>query len=215
MTRVFEVDPNDPISYRKGTEAAAAAAERGLLVIVPTETVYGIAGRPDRPEATERLFRAKRRPRSLSLPVLAASADQAWLVSAAGEPAKRLAEAFWPGPLTMVLPRTAWSLDWSLGEAAGTVAVRVPDHPVCLALLARTGPLAVTSANLSGEPPLLDRHGLAASFEDAVEVCLLLAAGAPPPPGQPSTVIDLTGDAPSVIRAGPIGLEAVERALQD
>jgi tRNA threonylcarbamoyl adenosine modification protein (Sua5/YciO/YrdC/YwlC family) len=130
----------------------------------------------------------------------------AWEVVRPNPAAEALARAFWPGPLTMVLPRTDLSLPWDLGAPSGpaSAAVRVPDHPVAVAILARTGPLVATSANLSGSPPLEEPGDLIRTFGDAVSLCVLMAPGTEPPRGLPSTVLDLTGEAVRVIRSGAL-----------
>jgi tRNA threonylcarbamoyl adenosine modification protein (Sua5/YciO/YrdC/YwlC family) len=213
VSLVFEVDLARPDEAEPGMAAAEEAVAGGSLVVFPTETVYGLACRPDDPDATDRLFQAKQRPLDLNLPLLVASAGAAWEVAEPSDAARALASAFWPGPITLVLPRTERSRPWHLGEAADTVAVRVPDHPLCLALLGRTGHLATTSANLSGRPPLLDPDQLVSAFDRAVAVYLLLAPGVSPPSGSASTVVDLTSGRPLLTRRGAVTLDAVTRAL--
>jgi L-threonylcarbamoyladenylate synthase len=179
---------------------AVAAAAAGRLIVMPTDTVYGIGTRPDDPPATERLFAAKGRPRELELPVLVATREEAERIARFDARASALAGGHWPGALTLVLPRTDASRAWDLGGNAATIGVRVPHHPVALAVLARTGPLAVTSANRSGAPTPGSCEELSAVFGDTVEVYLCQPE---PPPGVASTVIDLTGD-PKVLRAGAV-----------
>jgi L-threonylcarbamoyladenylate synthase len=184
------------------------AARQGRLIVFPTDTVYGIAARPDIPGATDRLFAAKARPRDLSLPVLAASVDEARALARFDERADRLAAACWPGALTLVLPRAARSEPWDLGAQVGSIGVRVPAHPLALAVLAATGPLATTSANRSGEPPAATCEALVASFGDDVEVYLCqdepLTAAA-------STVVSLLGPSLEVVRAGNLDPQTLER----
>ena len=182
-------------------EAAAAAARRGALVVFPTDTVYGIGTCPDDPTATARLFAAKRRTRELTLPVLVATTDDARRVAAFDGRASRVAAACWPGAVTIVLPRTAVSRGWELGGDGGTIGVRVPDHPVARSLLERTGPLAATSANRSGEPPGRDHDELVAMFGAAVAVYLSTDG---PLAGAASTVIELTGPEPNILRRGDV-----------
>jgi L-threonylcarbamoyladenylate synthase len=213
-SRIFRVD-----SRRLGTaeagvalEAAARAVADGALIVMPTETVYGIGARPDDHAATGRLFAAKRRPRGLNLPVLCPDAPTAWDLGAATSPARLLSDRFWPGPLTIVLPRTERSAGWDLGDERTTIGLRVPDHPVTREVLARSGPLAVTSANLSGRPPVDDLDELLGTFGTAVAVYLVV----PRPEGTPtlpSTVVDLTGGSLSMVRAGAIEATALEGAL--
>jgi L-threonylcarbamoyladenylate synthase len=214
---VTEFAPVDPLRPER-SEPALAAAERALhgggLVVLPTETVYGIACRPDDPAATARLFDAKARPQGLNLAVLTASADEALALVERSPFADALAAALWPGPLTMVLPRGERAAAWALGEDGGTVGVRVPNLPFARALLARTGPLAVTSANRSGEPPAKTAEGLLAAFGDSVAVFLTVADDAGAGSGEPSTVIDLT-DPPRIrlLRAGALTGERLAAVL--
>jgi L-threonylcarbamoyladenylate synthase len=190
-------------------DAAVRALDRGELVVVPTDTVYGVGGRPDVPGVTDRIFEAKRRPRGLTLPVLVSGLEQAAGVAALDVRARALAEAFWPGALTMVLPRGDQARGWNLGEEEETVGVRTPDHPVALELLARAGPLAVTSANRSGETTPATCTGVQAALGEGVAVYLC----ADPRPGQASTVIDLTGERPRILRAGALSPDDVFAAL--
>jgi L-threonylcarbamoyladenylate synthase len=191
---------------------AAAAARRGELIVFPTDTVYGIGTRPDDPAATARLFEAKGRPRDLELPVLVATVETAHAVAAFDERAERLAAAIWPGPLTLVLPRGADASGWDLGGDPATVGVRAPHHPLALALLADTGPLAVTSANLSGRPPAETCDELQGSFRDKVAVYLCQEDRLP---GVASTVLDLAHGPATIIREGSLSREAVIELLPD
>lgn len=190
---------------------AAEAALAGRLVVLPTDTVYGIGTRPDDPAATARLFEAKGRPRELALPVLVASREQAEEIAVFDERARRLAGRFWPGALSLVLPRTERSRSWALGEETSTIAVRMPHHPLALALLARTGPLAVTSANRSGEPTPSTCEELQRVFGDAVAVYLCEPE---PLVGAPSTVVDLTGPELRVLREGALREAELRAALE-
>lgn len=182
-------------------EEAAAAAHHGALIVLPTDTVYGIGTRPDDPEATARLFVAKERPPDLTLPVLVAAPGDARHLAVFDARADRLADALWPGPLTLVLPRTSDSAPWNLGGDPATIGVRVPAHPLALAVLAAAGPLAVTSANRSGEPPARTCDELVATFGDLVRVYLCEEA---PLEGEASTVVDLAHGEPRVLRAGGV-----------
>ena len=192
-------------------QEAVEALANGGLVVVPTDTVYGVAARPDLPEATARVFAAKGRPRDLTLPVLAADAEAAGLAGALDERALSLALRFWPGPLTLVVPRTETSTPWDLGEGGDTVGLRVPDHRRTQALLTETGPLAVTSANRSGEPTPPDCDGVKAALGDAVEVYV---CDDPRPGGPPSTVLDLTGPEPRILRQGALDRETLLAPLR-
>jgi tRNA threonylcarbamoyl adenosine modification protein (Sua5/YciO/YrdC/YwlC family) len=199
----------DPAAIR----ATVAAVAAGGLVVFPTETVYGIACRADRSEATERLFSAKRRARGLALPVMAATVGEALALTDADAVATALAGAFWPGPLTIVVARNARCAGWALGEHPDTIALRVPAHPFPAAVLALSGPLAVSSANVSGRLPAATGAELLEDFGDLVDVIV----SQPEPTGQAadaaSTVVDLTSGAPRVVRAGPIGEDALRSAL--
>ena len=187
-------------------DAAAAAARRGALIVFPTDTVYGIGTRPDDAVATARLFAAKRRPLDLTLPLLVATTDDARRVAVFDERAERVAAACWPGALTLVLARTDRSRGWQLGGDGATIGVRVPDHRVAMSLLGRTGPLAATSANRSGEPPGRDHDELVATFGEAVAVYLWVDG---PAASAASTVVDLTGPEPKILRRGDVDPERV------
>ena len=133
-------------------EDAADAVRRGELIVFPTDTVYGIAARSDDPSATGKLFEAKRRSRELPLPVLVADVEVARTLAHFDDRADRVS-VLWPGALTMVLPRTNLSRSWELGGDAQTIGLRVPRHPLAMAILWAAGPLATTSANVSSAPP--------------------------------------------------------------
>lgn len=180
-------------------EEAARAALAGELIVIPTDTVYGIGTRPDDPAVTARLFRAKDRTRDLELPVLASSGASAREIAAFDVRAELLARELWPGPLTLVLPRTDRSRPWDLGGDPETIGVRVPRHPLALAVLSRSGPLAVTSANRSGGVTPGTCEELEAIFGKAVSIYL---CDERPPPGTPSTVVDLAHGEHAVLRAG-------------
>jgi len=191
-------------------EEAIGAALRGELIVVPTDTVYGIGTRPDVPEATAALFAAKGRPRDLELPVLVPSPASAADVARLDDRAHRLADALWPGALTLVLARTAESRPWDLGGDPETVGVGVPHHPLAVAVLAGTGPLAVTSANRSGEPTPAGCADLQEVFGDAVSVYLCEET---PLTGTASTVVDLAHGAPAILREGSIGERTILELL--
>ncbi len=180
-------------------QAAAEALRDGDIVGVPTDTVYGLAADPWHSGASDRLFLLKGRPRNFDLPVLVAGEQQALeLTTAVPSSAVRLMQAFWPGALTIVLPRRA-DVRGDLGEEDATIGLRCPAHPVPLALCRVAGPFATTSANRHGEPPLTTA-GLVA--QRLAGVALVLDAGTCE--GQPSTVVDSTGDPPKLLRAGCI-----------
>lgn len=197
---------SDPI------EEAAASALAGFPIVLPTDTVYGIGTRPDDPAATARLFEAKGRPRALELPVLVPTAEAARRIASFDERAQTLAVRFWAGPLTLVLPRTPRSRSWDLGGDPTTIGVRMPHHPLALALLARTGPLAVTSANRSGSPTPRTCDELRELFGDAVAVYLCEDE---PLGGLPSTVVDLAHGPARVLRTGAIGERELLAAIAE
>ena len=199
------------MTHRRDPVAEAADATRaGRLIVLPTDTVYGLGTRPDDPVATARLFEAKARPHGLELPILAATAAEARTLARFDARADRLAGACWPGALTVVLPRTEASGGWELGGDPATVGVRVPHHPLALAVLAATGPLAVTSANRSGAPPARTCDELQAAFGDAVEVYLCQDE---PLEGLASSVVDLAHGPARLLRAGSVASEVIERFL--
>jgi L-threonylcarbamoyladenylate synthase len=195
VSEVFELDGADDVPLQE----AEKALSRGEVVVFPTDTVYGVGSRPDIPGATNRLFEAKLRPRHLTLPVLAATVEDAADVGMFDHRAWALADRFWPGGLTIILPRAPRALDWDLGDEASTVGLRIPDHGIAVALLARTGPLAVTSANRSGEPTPTTCEGIRASLGDRVSVYLCTGAIGG---NVPSTVVDLAGGKARVLREG-------------
>lgn len=187
-----------------GLEAAQAAIERGELVVLPTDTVYGLAADAFSPTAVQRLLDAKGRSRDMPPPVLigapttleALAADiPAWL--------RTMTTSLWPGPLTVVC-RQQPSLTWDLGETHQTVAVRMPDDPTALALLKVTGPLAVSSANLTGEDAAESVDEAERMLGNDVAVYL---DGGPSRSGVPSTILDATASTPRVLRQGSIDLE--------
>lgn len=181
-------------------EAALSALRRGEVVGVPTDTVYGLAVDPMSPAAVNSLFALKGRGEHLPLAVLAASAAQCGRLVEIPEEQSRLLEQHWPGPLTAVL-RSKAPLAPLVGDPErGTLAVRIPDHPLLLELLARSGPLAVTSANRSGLPPSRSAAEARAALGAGVAVYLEGEC----PGGEPSTVADLTRSPPAVLREGPV-----------
>ena len=184
----------------EAVEEAARALKAGRLVALPTDTVYGLAADPFHTGASDRIYAAKRRPRRVDLPVLVADREQALsLVIGLTEAATRLMDRFWPGALTLVLPRRP-DVRADLGADEATVGLRCPDHAVPREVCRRAGPLATTSANLHGEAPLTTAAEVALTFGDAVG--LVLDAG--PCVGTPSTVVDCTGLEPRLLRDGRI-----------
>jgi len=194
----------------EGIAAAAKAVQDGRLVMLPTDTVYGVGADAFNAQAVQLLLSAKGRGRQMPPPVLvSAKTTLEALASAVPDWAHGLVEEFWPGPLTLVL-RQQPSLQWDLGETRGTVAVRMPDHDVALELLSRTGPMAVSSANSTGLPAATAADDADQMLGEHVRV--LLDAGPTPGP-VPSTIVDCTGDVPRVLRDGALGQDRLDRTL--
>ena len=188
-------------------DAAVRAVSRGQAIILPTDTVYGIGCDAFAPAAIAAVLAAKGRDRQTPPPVLIASvAAVDGLARAIPEAARELMAAFWPGPLTIVVQAQP-SLAWDLGDTGGTVALRVPNHPTALALLARTGPLAVTSANRTGQPPATTADEAERALGESVAV--VLDAG-PSPVGEASTIVEATTPQLRILRAGALSREAIE-----
>jgi tRNA threonylcarbamoyl adenosine modification protein (Sua5/YciO/YrdC/YwlC family) len=198
-------------SREAGLAAASLAVQRGQLVVLPTDTVYGVGADAFEPEAVQLLLSAKGRGRDMPPPVLV-SAVTTLEALATGVPdyARRLVEELWPGPLTIVCKQQP-SLQWDLGDARGTVALRMPDHDVALELLARTGPLAVSSANRTGMQAALDADQAESMLGESVEVVLDDGPTAGP---LPSTIIDATGPVGRVLRIGAISLARLNEILE-
>ena len=193
-----------------GIASAALAVQRGQLVVLPTDTVYGLGADAFEPASVRRLLDAKGRGREMPPPVLVA-APTTLDALAVGVPsyARALIAELWPGPLTIVC-RQQPSLQWDLGDTRGTVAVRMPDHDVALELLARTGPLAVSSANKTGLPAATDAD--AAEEMLGASVAVILDDG-PTPGAEPSTIVDVTGPAGRVLRLGAVSLERLNEIV--
>ena len=191
-------------------EAAAHAARSGNLVVMPTDTVYGIGADAFNAAAVRALLAAKGRGPDMPVPVLVGS----WstidgLVMAVPPVARTLIEAFWPGGLSLVVEH-APTLSWDLGDARGTVMVRMPLHPVALDLLRLVGPMAVSSANRSGRPPATTADAAQVQLGDDVAVYL---DGGESPIGVASTVVDLTGGAPRVLRQGAVSIDRLREVV--
>jgi len=189
--------------------AAVSALRAGLVVVVPTDTVYGIAADPFRPGANDRLFAAKDRPRHVQLPVLVAGPEQAGELAEVGEGARALMARFWPGALTIVLLRRPGAVV-DLGGDDATVGVRCPDHAVPRRLCAEVGPLAATSANRHGGATPATAREVAELLGDTVDV--VLDGG--PCRGAPSTVVDCTTPEVRLLREGGLPLDAVVAELR-
>jgi L-threonylcarbamoyladenylate synthase len=199
VTQVF--DCTDEAARATGIAAAASAVRGGRLVVLPTDTVYGMGADAFDPAAVAALLAAKGRGRDMPVPVLVGS----WhtidgLAFAVPDTARELIRAFWPGALSIVVTQ-APSLQWDLGEGHGTVMVRMPLHPVAIELLREVGPMAVSSANISGRPPAVTADDAQRQLGDLVEV--YLDAG-PSAQQAASTIVDLTGTTPRILREGPV-----------
>jgi tRNA threonylcarbamoyl adenosine modification protein (Sua5/YciO/YrdC/YwlC family) len=193
-----------------GIEAAAAALRQGELVVLPTDTVYGVAADAFQPAAVAGLLAAKGRGRQAPPPVLVGTVRAAAaLVQDFGAAGEDLIDQFWPGGLTLVC-RASQSLVWDLGDTKGTVAVRMPLHQVTLDLLKRTGPLAVSSANHSGQPSATTAAEAEAKLGESVAVYL---DGGPCPGDVASTIVDLTGTVPRLLRAGVVPIERLREVI--
>ena len=196
----------------RGIAAAVDAVGRGDLVVLPTDTVYGIGADAFKSWSINALLNAKGRGRDMPVPVLVGSRHTLdGLVFGLPSAARDLVEAFWPGALTIVVEH-APSLQWDLGDSGGTVAVRMPLHPVALELLRQTGPMAVSSANKTGQSPAVTAEEAREQLGYAVRV--YLEAGRCPDP-VPSTIVDVTGDVPRVLRDGAIPLENLREVVPD
>jgi L-threonylcarbamoyladenylate synthase len=192
-------DCSDASDRATGLREAASAVRRGELVVLPTDTVYGIGADAFSAEAVGDLLAAKGRGRHMPTPVLVGSPNTLHgLVTDFTEQAWDLVDAFWPGGLTLVA-RHQPSLQWDLGDSRGTVAVRMPLHPVAIELLTDTGPMAVSSANLTGHPAPQTCDAAQDMLGDSVTVYL---DGGPTPDAVPSSIVDVTGKEPVLLRAG-------------
>lgn len=209
MSRRYDL--SDPEEREAGVVAAVAAVRRGQLVVLPTDTVYGIGVDAFDAEGVQRLLDAKGRGRDMPPPVLI-SANTTLLALASDLPGwlDGLLESYWPGPLTIVC-RQQPSLRWDLGETRGTVAVRMPDDEVALAILERTGPLAVSSANISGRPAALEADEAEEMLGERVEV---IVDSGRSKGDDASTIVDCTGPHGRILRAGALSIEALNAVLE-
>lgn len=208
MSQVFNC--GDESQRATGLASAVSAAKGSRLVVLPTDTVYGIGADAFDSTAVAALLAAKGRGRDMPVPVLVGS----WhtidgLVYTVPAAARELIRAFWPGALSLVV-RQAPSMQWDLGDANGTVMLRMPLHPVAIDLLRQVGPMAVSSANISGRPPALTVDEARDQLGERVEVYL---DGGPSAQRAPSTIVDLAGARPTILRHGPITAERIATVL--
>ncbi len=209
MTRVRITERSDEAT---AIAAAVDVLRRGGTVAYPTDTLYGLAVDPRSDAAVGRLFDVKGRDRTQAIPLIAASLDQARAAGEFGADDLRLAAAFWPGPLALVVAARP-ALSRAVVAADGTVAIRVPAHPLARALAAAFGAcITATSANLSGEPATGSAAAVAASLKELID--LILDAG-DAPGGPPSTIVDVRGGAPRLVRAGAIAWDRVLESLKE
>jgi L-threonylcarbamoyladenylate synthase len=205
-------DCSDPEAREAGLAAAADAISRGELVLMPTDTVYGVAADAFTPAAVAGLLAAKNRGRAMPVPVLIGEASTlAGLVLRVPPVATTLAQEFWPGGLTLVVEHSP-SLAWDLGDAEGTVAVRLPDDDLARDLLRRTGPLAVSSANRSGRPAATTAQEAVDQLGDHAAVVL---DGGPRASSGASTIVDCSGPVPRVLRVGAVPVDRLREVVPD
>lgn len=204
------LDCRDPDNRSEAIAAAVAAVKSGRLVVMPTDTVYGIGADAFDSQAVASLLAAKGRGRDMPVGVLVGS----WhtiegLVFYVPDSARELIRAFWPGALSLVVQQ-APSLQWDLGDARGTVMLRMPLQPVALELLQQTGPMAVSSANISGQPAATTAAEAQRQLGDLVDVYL---DGGPSEQQAASTIVDLTAQTPRILREGPVSAQAIADVL--
>src|SRR5947209_1728933 len=208
MSQTF--DCSEPGQRSHAITSAAAAVKNGGLVVLPTDTVYGVGADAFNSTAVTALLAAKGRGRDMPVPVLVGS----WrtidgLALSVSTSMRNLIRAFWPGALSLVV-RQAPSVQWDPGDARGTVMLRMPLHPVALELLREVGPMAVSSANISGRPPAVDAESAREQLGDLVDV--YLDAG-PSERQAASTILDLTAPEPRILRSGPVTAERIAEVL--
>ncbi|MGH3461923.1 MAG: L-threonylcarbamoyladenylate synthase [Kribbellaceae bacterium] len=202
----------DPEELEAGLRAAVTSTREGGLVVLPTDTVYGVGCDAFDASAVRDLLAAKGRGREMPPPVLvSARTTMDALAVGISEGARALTEKFWPGPLTLICHQQQ-SLQWDLGDTRGTVGLRMPDHAVALSLLARTGPLAVSSANRTGMPAATSAEEAEEMLGEAIEVYL---DDGPLSGGVPSSIVDVTGEVPRLMRPGALSLDELRVVLPE
>lgn len=210
MSRTY--DTRDHAQRATGIEQAAAAAKRGQLIVMPTDTVYGVGTDAFNRNAVQALLQAKGRGRAMPVPVLIGAPSALHGIAAGlSDVAEALVEAFWPGGLTLVCHEQP-SLTWDLGDTGGTVAVRMPLHPVAIEVLRSTGPMAVSSANRRGQPPGRTAAEAAEQLGDTVAVYL---EGGPTSDDRPSTIVDVTGPVPRLLRTGAVDVDLLRQVAPE
>ena len=205
-------DCADPAVREAAISSAAHCVSSGQLVVLPTDTVYGLGADAFDKAAVADLLLAKGRGRDMPVPVLVGSwSTIEGLTGAVSRRTWDLVEAFWPGGLTLIVEH-APTLTWDLGDARGTVALRMPLHPVAIELLEITGPMAVSSANISGQPPAVTAAQARDQLGEAVAVYL---DGGPAAAQVASTIVDVTAEVPRVVRAGAISPDELRAVVPD
>lgn len=208
MSTVYDCSQTD--SRTAGLAASKNALKAGRLVVLPTDTLYGLAADAFDSEAVTSLLRAKGRGRDMPVPVLVGSWNTIdGLVYSVRPQARDLIRAFWPGGLSLVVEQ-APSLAWDLGDTRGTVMLRMPLHPVALELLRDVGPLAVSSANISGRPPATTVEEARDQLGGSASVYL---DGGKAEHAVASTIVDLTGNSPRILRVGAVSAESIAEVL--
>jgi L-threonylcarbamoyladenylate synthase len=196
----------------RGIAAAVEAVKSGELVVLPTDTVYGVGADAFTAHAVNALQNARGMDNRVPPPVLVGSRHTLdGLVYSLPKAARELADAFWPGALTLIVEHSP-SLQWDLGDTGGVVAVRMPLHPVALEVLREVGPMAVTTANKIGQPAPATAEEARDQLEYAVRIYLEAGAAADP---APSTIVDVTGDVPRVLRNGAVPYEKLRDVVPD
>ena len=212
MPLSIDVGTAPGLGRERGVTAAVAAARRGELIVMPTESMYAVAADPFSPRGIEALRRVKGRGSALPVPVLVGSVRTVdGLATGISAQGRALIEAAWPGPLTLVV-RAQPTLAWDLGGSSGTVSLRMPLHPVALAVLAAAGPLAATGAQRAGSAP--PRTCAEAQEHLGDEASVYLDAG-PTPAEDPSTIVDLTADSPLLLREGAFPVDVIREVCPD
>lgn len=204
-------DCRSPADRDRGIAAAIEAVRNGELVVLPTDTVYGIGADAFTPYSVKALLDAKGGRRTPPPVLIGSRHTLDGLVFSLPRAARDLVEAFWPGALTIVVKHSP-SLRWDLGDDTGTVAVRMPLHPVALEVLRETGPMAVASANRAGQSAALTAEEAREQLSYSVRA--YLEAGPAPDP-VPSTIVDLTGEVPQVVREGAVPLAKLRDVVPD
>lgn len=205
-------DLSDVNERKLGFIAAASAAKRGDLVVFPTDTVYGLGTDAFSPSGVENLLAAKGREKNMPTPVLIGSPNAlSALAARVDQRMQDLVQCFWPGALTLIVKQQP-TLNWDLGDTSGTVAIRMPMHPVAIELLNLVGPMAVSSANKTSQPAATNSQMAIEQLGESVSIYL---TGGPSASALPSTILDLTGEVARLIRLGALGLAEIRKVIPD